>query len=161
MPVKEKSIMNQRLNSSWWALRIGFGVAPFLAGLDKFFNLLTNWKAYLNPLALRMIPVAPETFLHAIGVVEMIVGLAILTRWTRLGSYVASLWLVCIALNLVAMGAFFDIAVRDVLLALAAFTLARLTEVRQASTASSSTQSQALLVQQDLSPMFRKLGTAP
>ena len=144
--------MNQRLNSSWWALRIGFGVAPFLAGLDKFFNLLTNWKAYLNPLALRIIPVAPETFLHAIGVVEMIVGLAILTRWTRLGSYVASLWLVCIALNLVAMGAFFDIAVRDVLLALAAFTLARLTEVRQASTASSSTQSQALLVQ---------LGTAP
>ena len=137
--------MNQRLNSSWWALRIGFGVAPFLAGLDKFFNLLTNWKAYLNPLALRMIPVAPETFLHAIGVVEMIVGLAILTRWTRLGSYVASLWLVCIALNLVAMGAFFDIAVRDVLLALAAFTLARLTEVRQASTASSSTQSHGVL----------------
>jgi lipoyl-dependent peroxiredoxin len=42
--------MNQRLNSSWWALRIGLGVAPFLAGLDKFFNLLANWKVYLNPL---------------------------------------------------------------------------------------------------------------
>lgn len=137
--------MNQRLNSSWWALRIGLGVAPFLAGLDKFFNLLTNWKAYLNPLSLRVIPVAPETFLHAIGVVEMIVGIAILTRWTRLGSYVASLWLVCIALNLVTMGAFFDVAVRDVLLALAAFTLARLTEVRQASTAASSGSKQGLL----------------
>ena len=137
--------MNQRLNSSWWALRIGLGVAPFLAGLDKFFNLLTNWRVYLNPLALRVIPLAPETFLHAIGVVEMIVGLAILTRWTRLGSYLASLWLVCIALNLVTMGAFFDIAVRDVLLALAAFTLARLTEVRQASTASSSVQNQGAL----------------
>ena len=137
--------MNQRLNSSWWALRIGLGVAPFLAGLDKFFNLLTNWRVYLNPLALRVIPLAPETFLHAIGVVEMFVGLAILTRWTRLGSYLAALWLVCIALNLVAMGAFFDIAVRDVLLALAAFTLARLTEVRQASTASSSVQNQGVL----------------
>ena len=137
--------MNQRLNSSWWALRIGLGVAPFLAGLDKFFNLLTNWKVYLNPLALRVVPVTPETLLHAIGVVEMIVGLAVLTRWTRLGSYVASLWLVCIALNLVVMGAFFDIAVRDVLLALAAFTLARLTEVRQASTASSSAQNQGVL----------------
>jgi uncharacterized membrane protein YphA (DoxX/SURF4 family) len=137
--------MNQRLNSSWWALRIGLGVAPFLAGLDKFFNLLTNWRVYLNPLALRVVPLAPETFLHAIGVVEMIVGLAILTRWTRLGAYLASLWLVCIALNLVAMGAFFDIAVRDVLLALAAFTLARLTEVRQASTASSPVQKQAAL----------------
>ena len=137
--------MNQRLNSSWWALRVGLGVAPFLAGLDKFFNLLTNWKVYLNPLALRVVPVTPETLLHAIGVVEMIVGLAILTRWTRLGSYVASLWLVCIALNLVAMGAFFDIAVRDVLLALAAFTLARLTEVRQAATAGSSAQNQGVL----------------
>ena len=137
--------MNQRLNSSWWALRIGLGVAPFLAGLDKFFNLLTNWRVYLNPLALRVVPLAPETFLHAIGVVEMIVGLAILTRWTRFGAYLASLWLVCIALNLVAMGAFFDIAVRDVLLALAAFTLARLTEVRQASTASSPVQKQGVL----------------
>jgi len=137
--------MNQRLNSSWWALRVGLGVAPFLAGLDKFFNLLTNWKAYLNPLTLRVIPVAPETFLHAIGVVEMVVGLAILTRWTRLGSYVASLWLVCIALNLVAMGAFLDVAVRDVLLAVAAFTLARLTEVREASTAASTVPKQGLL----------------
>jgi len=113
--------MNQRLNSSWWALRIGLGVAPFLAGLDKFFNLLTNWKLYLNPLALRVIPVDPGTFLHAIGIVEMIVGLAILTRWTRLGAYVASLWLVAIALNLVTMGAFFDVVVRDILPALAAF----------------------------------------
>jgi hypothetical protein len=134
---KEKQNMNQRLNSSWWALRIGLGVAPFLAGLDKFFNLLTNWKLYLNPLVLRLIPVDPGTFLNAIGVVEMIVGLAILTRWTRLGAYVASLWLVGIALNLVTMGAFFDVAVRDILLALAAFTLARLTEVRQATTANS------------------------
>ena len=137
--------MNQRLNSSWWALRVGLGVAPFLAGLDKFFNLLTNWKVYLNPLALRVVPLAPETFLHAIGVVEMIVGLAILTRWTRLGAYLASLWLVCIALNLVSMGAFFDIAVRDVLLALAPFVLARLTEVRQASTTGSSAQRQGVL----------------
>jgi uncharacterized membrane protein YphA (DoxX/SURF4 family) len=137
--------MGQRLNSSWWALRIGLGVAPFLAGLDKFFNLLTNWKLYLNPLALRLIPVHPETFLHAIAVVEMIVGLAILIRWTRPGSYVASLWLVAIALNLVSMGAFFDVAVRDVLLALAAFTLARLTEVRQATTANSLSHKQGLV----------------
>ena len=137
--------MDQRLNSSWWALRIGLGVAPFLAGLDKFFNLLTNWKLYLNPLALRVIPVDPGTFLHAIGVVEMIVGLAILTRWTRLGAYVASLWLLAIALNLVTMVAFFDVAVRDILLALAAYTLARLTEVRQETTANSLTHRQGLV----------------
>ena len=129
--------MDQRLNSSWWALRIGLGLAPFLAGLDKFFNLLTNWTIYLNPLALRVIPVSAATFMRAIGVVEMIVGIAILTRWTRLGAYVAAAWLVGIALNLVTMGTFFDVAVRDLLLAVAAYTLARLTEIRQPAAAGS------------------------
>ena len=86
-------------------MRIALGLATFLAGLDKFFNLLTKWTMYLNPLALRVVPVAPETFMRAVGVIEMIVGIAILTRWTRLGAYVAAAWLVCIALNLVAMGA--------------------------------------------------------
>ena len=61
----------------------------------------------------------------------MIVGLAVLTRWTRLGSYVAMIWLILIAVNLIASGMFFDVAVRDLLLAIAAFTLARLTEARQ------------------------------
>ena len=74
--------MNDKLNSSWWALRIGLGAAPFLAGLDKYFNLLARWEQYLNPLVLRVIPVSPATFMHAIGLVEMAVGLAILTRFT-------------------------------------------------------------------------------
>jgi uncharacterized membrane protein YphA (DoxX/SURF4 family) len=137
--------MDQRLNSSWWALRIALGAVPFLAGLDKFFNLLTNWTMYLNPLALRVVPVAPGTFMRAVGVVEMIVGIAILTRWTRLGAYVAAAWLVGIALNLVTMGAFFDVAVRDLVIAVAAFSLARLTEAREATVASSSTPRQELL----------------
>jgi len=123
--------MDLRLSSSWWALRIALGAAPFLAGLDKFFNLLTNWTMYLNPLVLRVIPVAPGTFMRAVGVVEMVVGIAILTRWTRWGAYVAAAWLVAIALNLITMGAFFDVAVRDLLIAVAAFSLARLTEVRE------------------------------
>jgi len=123
--------MDQRLNSTWWALRIALGVAPFLAGLDKFFNLLTNWTMYLNPLALRVIPISAGAFMRAVGLIEMIVGIAILTRWTRLGAYVAAAWLVGIALNLVMMGSFLDVAVRDLLIAIAAFTLARLTEVRE------------------------------
>ena len=129
--------MDQRLNATWWALRIALGAAPFLAGLDKFFNLLTNWTMYLNPLALRVVPLAPATFMRAVGVVEMIVGIAILTRWTRLGAYVAAAWLVGIALNLITMGAFLDVAVRDLLIAVAAFSLARLTEVREGAVANS------------------------
>ena len=123
--------MDGRLTSSWWALRIGLGAAAFLAGLDKFFNLLANWTDYLNPVALRVVPVDPGTFMQGVGVVEMIVGLAILTRWTGLGAYVAGVWLAGIALSLLAQGAFLDVAVRDLLLAVAAFVLARLTDVRQ------------------------------
>jgi len=128
--------MDKRLTSIWWALRIGFGAVPFLAGLDKFFNLLTNWTDYLNPLVLRAVPVEPATFMRGVGVVEMAVGLAILTRWTRPGAYVAGAWLAGIALSLLAKGAFLDVAVRDLLLALAAIALARLTEVRESQTAS-------------------------
>ena len=119
------------MTPAWWALRIGLGAAAFLAGLDKFFNLLTNWEIYLSPMMTKMLPVSDVTFMHLIGVIEMIVGLAILTRWTRLGSYVAMVWLAAIALNLVATGRFFDVAVRDLEMAIAAFTLGRLTETRE------------------------------
>lgn len=121
---------NKHLDSAWWALRIGLGVGPFLAGLDKFFNLLTNWEMYLSPLVQKFLPFSGTSFMHIVGVIEMIVGLAILTRWTRLGSYVAAVWLVSIAINLVTTGMFFDLAVRDLEIAIGAFTLARLTEAR-------------------------------
>src|ERR687889_502410 len=98
------SIPENKLNSAWWALRVGLGAAAFLAGLDKFFNLLTNWEMYLNPLAERLLPVSGATFMHIVGVIEMIVGLMILTRWTRIGSYIAMVWLIAIALNLISTG---------------------------------------------------------
>lgn len=123
---------DSRLQTAWWALRIGLGLGPFLAGLDKFFNLLTDWKMYLSPVATRMLPVSDVTFMHIVGVVEMAVGIAILSRWTRIGSYIAAAWLVAIALNLVSTGMFFDLAVRDVEIAIGAYALARLTEVRAA-----------------------------
>jgi hypothetical protein len=66
--------------------------------------------------------------MHAVGVIEMVVGLAILTKFTRLGAYVAMIWLTSIALSLVAMGRFLDVGVRDLEMAIAAYTLARLTE---------------------------------
>ena len=122
---------DSRLDQAWWALRIGLGVGPFLAGLDKYFNLLANWPGYVSPLALKILPFSAQTFMHIVGVIEMIVGLAILTKWTRLGSYVASVWLLAIAINLVSTGMFFDVAVRDIEIALAAFVLARLTEARR------------------------------
>jgi uncharacterized membrane protein YphA (DoxX/SURF4 family) len=119
---------NSQLNQSWWSLRITYGLLAFLAGLDKFFNLLTNWEHYLSPAVTSMVPVSASTLMHAVGIVEMAVGLLILTRWTRLGAYIASVWLLCIAFNLALTGSFFDVAVRDLALSVGAFTLARLSE---------------------------------
>ena len=121
---------DRRLGSAWWVLRIGLGLGPFLAGLDKFFNLLTNWEMYLSPLVPRVLHVSPTTFMHVVGIVEMIVGVAVFTRWTRWAAYVAMLWLLSIAVNLLTTGMFFDLAVRDIEIAIAAYALARLTEVR-------------------------------
>jgi hypothetical protein len=137
---------DSRLDQAWWALRIGLGLGPFLAGLDKYFNLLANWKGYMSPLALKILPFSAQTFMHIVGVIEMIVGLAILTKWTRLGSYVASVWLLAIAINLVSTGMFFDVAVRDVEIALAAFVLARLTEARQSALSSDTVQEQSVSI---------------
>jgi uncharacterized membrane protein YphA (DoxX/SURF4 family) len=126
--------LDSRLNSSWWALRIGIGLAAFLAGLDKFFNILVDWSMYLSPFSQHLIPLGEKTTMHLVGIIEMVVGLAILTRWTRIGAYIASVWLVLIAFNLIASGGFFDLAVRDLNLAIAAFVLARMTELKRPST---------------------------
>ena len=125
---------DNRLNTTWWALRVLFGFVPIAAGLDKFFNLLTNWEMYLNPLAIKVIPVSPATFMHIVGVIEIIAGFVVLSKLTRIGAYVVTLWLIAIALNLLTMGKFLDVAVRDLGLAVAAFSLAQLTAVREEST---------------------------
>ena len=71
------------------------------------------------------------SFMHIVGVIEMVVGLAVLTRWTRIGAYLAMIWLIAIAINLASGGLFYDLAVRDVEIAIGAFALARLTELRE------------------------------
>ena len=125
--------MRKELDSAWWMLRIGFGLAPVLAGLDKILrtNLLADWPSYISPLASAVLPMSGDAFMQIVGAIELVVGLAVLTVATRIGAYVAAAWLVAIAVNLVTTGQYFDIAVRDVLMAVAAYTLARLTEVRQ------------------------------
>ncbi len=122
--------MDSRLNTPWLALRYGIGLMATLAGIDKFFNLLADWGSYLSPLAIQVLPVSTGTFMGVVGVIEFAVGIAILTGWSRLGAYVASGWLLGIAANLIAAG-FYDVAVRDVVMSFAAFTLARLAEVKE------------------------------
>jgi hypothetical protein len=122
--------MNDTLNPAYWALRLTYGLVPLLAGLDKFFGLLADWESYLSPAVAALLPVSPGAFMMAVGVIEMAVGLAVLTRFTRLGALVAAVWLVLIALNLIAAG-ILDVAVRDLAMAVGAYTLARVAALRE------------------------------
>jgi uncharacterized membrane protein YphA (DoxX/SURF4 family) len=117
-------------DSIYRPLWLTYGLVPLLAGLDKFFNLLTDWPKYLSPTIAGLLPVSPQTFMHVVGVIEIAVGLLVLTRWTRIGAWIAMAWLILIAVNLVTLG-LFDIAVRDLAMAVGAYTLARLAEMRQ------------------------------
>jgi uncharacterized membrane protein YphA (DoxX/SURF4 family) len=119
-----------RLDDVYWLLRTGLGATAFLAGLDKFTNLLTDWEKYLAPQVEERLPVSGKTFMRAVGVIEMLVGLGILTQKSKLAGYTASAWLMGIAANLVLNGDY-DIAVRDVNMAFAAYALARSESSRQ------------------------------
>ncbi len=119
------------VHSAYRALRIAYGVVPIVAGLDKFTNLLVDWRTYLSPFFERLLPMSPTAFMHLVGIVEIVVGLAVLTAATRIGAYVAAAWLACIALNILTSGQHLDVAVRDLVMALGAYTLARLEEVRE------------------------------
>lgn len=112
------------LDDAYWALRIGLGSTAFLAGLDKFTNLLTNWEKYLAPQVRDRLPISGRKFMYGVGMIEMLVGLGLLTRRPRLAAYTASAWLLGIAGDL-ALNGDYDIAVRDVNMALAAYALAR------------------------------------
>ena len=95
--------------------------------LDKFTNLLTDWSHYLAPAFARLIPFSPHTFMLIVGVIEIVAGIGVLfTPWTRLFAWIVALWLVCVSIDLLAAG-FFDIAVRDLVMAVTSFCLARLT----------------------------------
>lgn len=121
---------NNKIDGAFWALRIGLGATAFLAGADKFTNLLTNWRKYISPSARKKLPVSSNTFMRSVGVIEMLVGLGILSPRQRMSSYAASVWLLAIAANLF-MNNDYDIAVRDVNMAVAAFALAQLSAARE------------------------------
>ena len=111
-------------------LRLTYGLVPLLAGIDKFTNLLVDWKAYLPSYVVEMLPISASGFMMAVGVIEIIAGLAVLTLLTRLGAYVVMAWLIMIAL-VVATAGHYDIAVRDLAMAAGAYALGTVAGWRQ------------------------------
>ena len=108
-------------------LQIVFIIAPILAGLDKFFYLLTQWSNYISPLVLKIINNHDRGFMMVAGVIEIIAGIGIIFK-PRIFSYIVSLWLLGIIINLLLTEHYFDIALRDIGLFLSAIALSRLSE---------------------------------
>lgn len=122
---------DEHLNSAWWALRIALGVGPIITGIDKYFNKLADWGMYLSPLATKTIPISPAAFMHVVGVVEIAAGIVVLSKFTKWGAYIVMLWLIGIATNLATTGMFYDLAMRDLEIAVGAFALSQLSVVRE------------------------------
>ena len=109
----------------FWLLRIGFTVAPILFGLDKFTNWLVDWTTYLAPQINDLIPGTARQAMLAVGLIEIVAGLVVATR-PRFGGYLVAAWLAGIIGNLLLQADFYDIALRDFGLLLAALTLSRI-----------------------------------
>jgi hypothetical protein len=110
---------------SFMLLRIAFTVAPIVFGLDKFFNVLVNWELYLAPWVNRLMPGTATDFMYLVGVVEIAAGVVVALK-PRYGAYLVAAWLAGIIVNLLTYSGYYDIALRDFGLMLAALTLARL-----------------------------------
>jgi uncharacterized membrane protein YphA (DoxX/SURF4 family) len=106
-------------------MRYTYGLVPIVAGLDKFTNLLTDWKHYLAPSIVSALPFSASTFMAIVGVIEIIAGIIVLIR-PHVGGYIVMAWLIAIALTLLVGGQYYDVAVRDLVMAIGAFSLAKL-----------------------------------
>ena len=108
-------------------LRTVFTVAPIIFGLDKFTNILADWTIYLAPQATALVPLPAQTLMYVVGVVEVLAGIAVAVR-PRFGSLRVAAWLAGIIVNLLLLGSFFDVALRDFGLLVAALALNRLSQ---------------------------------
>ncbi len=106
-------------------LHVAFVVAPVVAGLDKFFNLLVNWEQYLPPFVNTMVGGRGHELMLVVGFIEIIAGLGVLFK-PKFFAYVVSAWLLMIVVNLLLIPGYYDVALRDFGLALGALALARL-----------------------------------
>ena len=121
--------MDTRLQNPTQVMRIAVGADGYAGWPRQVLQHLGRLGSYVSPAAAQVLPFSTDVPMWIVGVVEFGVGVSILTAWPVIGAYVASAWLLLVSINLV-LGGHFDVAVRDVVLSIAAFTLARLIQVR-------------------------------
>jgi hypothetical protein len=123
-----ESVRSLRRDAGYQAftlLRITFTVAPIAFGLDKFFNGMVDWEKYLAPWINRLMPGTGHSFMLFVGVVEIVAGLVVALK-PRYGAFLVAAWLAGIVVNLLTYSGYYDVALRDFGLLLAALTLGRL-----------------------------------
>ena len=121
----ESKNLQQAIKPTFNLLKLTFGLVPIVAGADKFTNILTNWEQYINPGIGGMLPFSGHTFMMIVGVIEILAGIIVLKKM-EIGGYIVAAWLTVIALTLLANFSYVDIAVRDLVMAISAFSMARI-----------------------------------
>jgi hypothetical protein len=120
--------LGQSIKPTFNLLKITYGIVPIVAGIDKFTNLLTHWENYIHPGIAGMMPFSAATFLMIVGVIEIVAGIIVLAK-PAIGGYIVAAWLTLIALTLLAGGNYLDVAVRDLVIAIGAFSMTRLATI--------------------------------
>src|SRR6478609_11655354 len=128
VPTDRRPGLHDPVHQAFLLLRAAFTVAPIVFGLDKFFNLLTDWPGYLAPWFDSIVPGTAQQAMYVVGVVEIAAGVLVAVR-PSIGGYVVAAWLAGIIVNLLLIPGFYDVALRDFGLLLAALALARLAVV--------------------------------
>lgn len=116
------------LTQTFNLLKYTFGIVPIVAGADKFTNLLTNWEQYINPSIAEMLPFSSSVFMMVVGVIEIVAGIIVLKK-TAIGGYIVAGWLTVIALTLLLGFNYVDVAIRDLVMAISALSMARIAKI--------------------------------
>ena len=124
----ESTHAQQSLKQPFNLLKYTFVIVPAVAGADKFTNLLTHWDQYLNPSLVSLLPFPPSAFMMVAGVIEVVAGIIVLKK-TEIGEYIVAAWLALIAVTLLIGFDYLDVAVRDLVMAIAAFSMARIAKI--------------------------------
>ena len=124
----ENKNLQQSLKPVFNLVRSTFVIVPIVAGLDKFTNILTDWEQYINPSIVHLLPFSTSVFMMVVGVIEIIAGIIVLKK-AELGGYIVAAWLTVIALTLLAGWNYADVAVRDLVMAISAFSMAKISKL--------------------------------
>jgi hypothetical protein len=124
----ESTIKNDALLQTFILLKYTFVIVPIVAGADKFTNLLTNWEKYISPSVASLLPFPTLNFMIIVGIIEIMAGFIVLKK-PEIGGYIVAAWLTLIALSLLIGFNYLDVAVRDLVMAISAFSMAKIAKI--------------------------------